>query len=199
MINRPYKLGLTGSIGMGKSTTANLFRELGIPVWDADAAVAALYEKEGAAVPLISAVLPDAIRDGAVDRAALKNKIAVDPEVLRTLEKIVHPLVQADRKAFAKVNSTAPILIFDIPLLFETNGDAEMDGVLVVTTSPDEQRRRVLDRGQMTEAEFEIILSRQLPDLEKRARADYVLETNSIDQTRADVVALIKKLEAKNA
>jgi dephospho-CoA kinase len=184
-----YRLGLTGSIGMGKSTTAQMFRDLGVPVWDADAAVHRLYE--GAAVAPVGALCPDAVKDGRIDRAALKDWIARDPAALAKLEAVVHPLVAADRAAFI-AQADAPLVVLDIPLLFETGAD--VDGVLVVSASPDMQRARVLDRPGMDAAQFERILARQMPDAEKRARADFVIETLDMDSTRAAVQNLVSKL-----
>lgn len=189
-----YRLGLTGSIGMGKSTTAGFFREAGVPVWDADDAVHRLYAFGGAAVGPITNLCPDAIQNGAVDRAALKAWIAADDSALQKIESVVHPLVAADRAQFLSDHADAPILLLDIPLLFETNAETWLDGVLVVTTSPDEQRRRVMTRPGMDEETFQTILARQTPDAEKCARADFVIETISLEQTRAAVETLIAQI-----
>ena len=189
-----YILGLTGSIGMGKSTTAQFFREAGVPVWDADAAVHRIYAKGGAAVEPISRLCPDATAIGKVDRDALKKWIARDDTALAQLEKIVHPLVAADRAEFIAANTDAPLIVLDIPLLFETGSAANMDGVLVVSVDAEEQRRRVLARETMTEEMFASILARQTPDAEKRAMADFVIETYDLDSTRADVMKLIDRL-----
>lgn len=191
---RPYRLGLTGSIGMGKSTTAGFFREFGVPVWDADAAVHRLYAPGGAAVGPVGALCPAAIVDGAIDRGALKDWIAQDKEALAKLEAVVHPLVAEDRAAFV-AGAQAPLVVLDIPLLFEVGAD--VDGVLVVTAPPEVQRARVLARPGMTEAQFEAILARQMPDAEKRARADFVIETLDMDSTRQDVRNLVELLGAK--
>jgi dephospho-CoA kinase len=188
-----HRLGLTGSIGMGKSTTAQMFRDAGIPVWDADAAVHRLYAKDGVAVGSVGALCPEAIEDGAVSRDRLKEALAKDPDLLSRLEKIVHPLVAEDRKAFLADNTTAPLIVLDIPLLFET-GNSDIDSILVVSTDPEAQRARVLARPGMTEEMFTRILARQLPDAEKRARADHVIETNTLEQTRAAVADLIETL-----
>ncbi len=188
-----HLLGLTGSIGMGKSTTAQMFRDAGVPVWDADAAVHEIYSKGGAAVPFFQEKLPQSVIDGAVSRAVLKDLIATNPSVIKTLEDIVHPLVANQRAAFL-AQQNAPLVVFDIPLLFETNAQSWLSSVLVVTAPADVQKERVLTRGQMTEALFEQILSRQMPDAEKRSRADYVIETLTLDGTRAAVQKLITEL-----
>lgn len=185
-----FRLGLTGSIGMGKSTTAGLLAAEGLPVWDADAAVHRLYEKGGAAVAPIASLCPEAIVDGAVNRPALKAALAQKPSLLAQLETIVHPLVAADRAAFL-AQVTADIVVFDIPLLFEKGTEAEMDATLLVTAPPDLQRARVLARPGMTEAQFALILSRQMPDAEKRARATHIVETLSLESVAAYVRALI--------
>ena len=198
-MNRPFRLGLTGSIGMGKSTTARLFAESGVPVWDADATVHALYAPGGAAVAPIAQAFPAVVVDGAVDRARLRKALGDDKQALLRLESIVHPLVQADREAFIAAQETAPLVLLDIPLLYETGAEAACDAVLVVTAAPEVQRQRVLARGQMTADQLDLILSRQLPDAEKRRRADHVIETLSLDQTRAAVQNLIAKIGAKHA
>jgi dephospho-CoA kinase len=188
-----FILGLTGSIGMGKSTTAQMFRALGVPVWDADATVHTLYGKGGAAVEPVRALAPDAIVDGAVDRGRLREAIARDQTLLRRLETVVHPLVAEDRAGFLEQHAAAPLVVLDIPLLFETRGDAACDATLVVSTTPEEQRRRVLARGT-SEATLAELLSRQMPDAEKRARATYVIATDTLDGTREDVANLVSHL-----
>lgn len=198
-MRKPFRLGLTGSIGMGKSTTAGLFAQAGVPVWDADATVHALYEKGGAAVAPVAAAFPEVVVDGRVDRARLKARICADNEALFKLEKLVHPLVRTDRAAFLERHASAPIVLFDIPLLFETGAEQDCDAVLVVTAAPEVQRARVLDRGQMSAAELDMILTRQMPDAEKRARADHIIETRSLDQTRAAVRDLIESIRAGHA
>lgn len=198
-MTRPFLLGLTGSIGMGKSTTAAMFAQAGVPVWDADATVHALYAPGGAAVAPIAAAFPEAVVDGAVDRTALKARLAADKQALFQLESIVHPLTTAARAGFVAAHADAPLLLLDIPLLFETGADAACDAVLVVTAPPEVQRARVLQRGTMTKDQLNLILSRQMPDAEKRARADYVIETLSLEQTRAAVQDLIGKLGAAHA
>jgi len=195
----PFRLGLTGSIGMGKSTTAAMFAEAGVPVWDADAAVHRLYAPGGAAVPAIAALHPAAVRDGAVDRAALKEWIARDPAALGQIERAVHPLVAADREAFLADAQAKPLVLLDIPLLFETGADAQMDATLVVSAPPEVQRARVLARPGMTPAQFDLILSRQMPDADKRARATWVIETNGLEATRAAVQDLIETIRARHA
>ena len=193
-----WKLGLTGSIGMGKSTTAAMFRDEGVPVWDADATVHKLYAKGGPAVAPIGQEFPDAIVDGAVDRDQLKQIIAKDATVLPKLEAIVHPLVAADRAEFLDTNK-AELVVFDIPLLFETGADTWLDSVLVVTSPQDVQAKRVLDRGTMSPYQFQMILSRQMPDSEKRSRADHVIETLTLDATRAAVRNLIAELKTRQS
>jgi dephospho-CoA kinase len=171
-------LGLTGSIGMGKSTTAKLFAEAGVPVYDADAAVHQLYE--GEAAPLIEAAFPGTTAGGKVDRAKLSERVVHDPAAMRQLESIVHPMLGASRqKFFADAEAAgAPVVVVDVPLLFETGGEKRVDAVVVVTTSPELQRERVLARGTMDEEKFNSILARQLPDAEKRKRADFVVDTS---------------------
>lgn len=192
----PYVLGLTGSIGMGKSTTAQMFRDEGVPVWDADASVHALYAKGGAAVAPVGALCPQAVVDGAIDRQRLKHWIAQDSTALRQLEGVVHPLVAADRAAFI-AGTDAPLVVLDVPLLLE--GGTPVDGVLVVTAPPEVQRARVLARDGMTAQQFDMILSRQMPDADKRARADFIIETVDMDSARAKVRDVIAKLGAGDA
>lgn len=191
-----FRLGLTGSIGMGKSTTARMFRELGHPVWDADAAVHRLYAPSGAAVEPVGQAFPGAVIDRQVDRAALKALLARDPAGFSRLEVIVHPLLAQDRAAFLRSNRAAPIVVFDIPLLFETGGDAGMDGVAVVSASAATQRRRVLERPGMTEADFAIILDRQMPDAEKRRRADWIIPTETLSEARQTVEDICKEIQS---
>lgn len=172
-------IGLTGSIGMGKSTTAAMFADLGCPVFDADDAVHQLYAKGGKAVPLIRAVFPDAIKAGAVDRAVLGRHMRADPLNLKVLESFIHPWVGEMRQAFLQKakRDGAQAVVFDIPLLFETGGDKHADAAVVVTAPADVQRERVLARPNMSPALFEKLLARQMPDPEKRARADYIIST----------------------
>ncbi|MEN8894774.1 MAG: dephospho-CoA kinase [Yoonia sp.] len=191
-------VGLTGSIGMGKSKTAAMFADEGIPVWDADASVHKLYAKNGAAVAVVGAQYPDVIEDGLVSREKLRDLIAADPTVLDQLQSLVHPLVAADRAAFI-VDQTSDIILLDIPLLFET-GAADLCNAIVVVTAPaDIQRARVMARGEMSQADFEMILSRQLPDDEKRKRADFIIETLTLDTARAAVRDIVKQLRARHA
>ncbi|WP_432255194.1 dephospho-CoA kinase [Limimaricola sp. AA108-03] len=188
-----FRLGLTGSIGMGKSTTARMFADEGLPVWDADAAVHRLYGRGGAAVAPIGAAFPAAVIDGAVSRPALKEIIAADPEALPRIEAIVHPLVQADREAFVAARS-ADIVVLDVPLLYETGGATEMDAVVVVSAPAETQAARVLARPGMTRPQFEAILARQMPDVEKRAKADYLIETTSLEAARQGVREVIARI-----
>ncbi len=191
-------VGLTGSIGMGKTTTAKMFADEGIPVWDADATVHRLYAKNGAAVAVVAAQFPQVIENGLVSREKLRDLIATDSTVLDQLQSLVHPLVAADRAAFI-ADQTSDIILLDIPLLFET-GAADLCDVIVVVTAPaDTQRTRVMARGEMSEADFEMILSRQLPDAEKRKRADYIVETLSLETARAAVRDIVKQLRANHA
>lgn len=194
---KPLVLGLTGSIGMGKSTTAAMFAEAGIPVWDADAAVHALYAPGGAGTRAIGDLVPDAVTPQGVDRTVLRDHISRDPTLLSRVEAVVHPLVAADREAFLARHATRDIVLLDIPLLFEAGGAEAVDRIVVVTTDADEQRRRVLSRGNMDEATFERLLSRQLPDAQKRARADHVIRTDGLAQTRKSVESLIEQLRGE--
>lgn len=173
-----------------------MFADLGVPVWDADATVAVLYSKGGRAVPAIKNLVPDAVTAGKVDREALRRAISKDPELLAKIEAAVHPLVARDRDDFVARNQTAELILLDIPLYFETGAKLNLE-VLVVTASEDTQRERVLARGTMSEKEFEMIKARQMPDAEKRDRADYVIETLSLEQTRQEVQTLVEKLKAK--
>jgi dephospho-CoA kinase len=190
-----FVLGLTGSIGMGKSTTAKMFADEGIPVWDADATVHRLYQPGQPAALAVGQVFPQAMTpDGTVNRATLRAMINDDPSVLDRLNAIVHPLVAQDRAAFLAAQP-APIVLLDVPLLFETGLAASCDAVAVVSAPEDIQRARVLARGT-TEEELAILLSRQLPDAEKRARADYLIPTTSLEaasQAVKDVLANIRR------
>ncbi|MEM6658992.1 MAG: dephospho-CoA kinase [Pseudomonadota bacterium] len=190
-----FALGLTGSIGMGKSTTSQMFVDQGCALWDADAAVHRLYARGGSAIGPVAAVFPAAIVDGAVNRDTLKQIIAGDDLALKTLETLVHPLVAADRKAFRE-RATADILVFDIPLLFETGGDSEMDAVACVSVPAEVQKRRVMTRGRMSEAEFERFRAKQMPNDEKCARSDYVIVTDTLDHARAQVQDVVRQIRA---
>ena len=187
------KLGLTGSIGMGKSTTAKMFADEGCALWDADAAVHRLYSKGGAAVEPMREVFPKAVVDGAVSREALKEILAEQPDALTEIERIVHPLVTKDRSNFV-AEKAADIIVFDIPLLFETGGDAAMDVTVVVSAPAEIQRDRVLERGTMSDAQFQQILAKQMPDAEKRQRADYVILTDTLEHAREQVQAVVKDI-----
>ena len=190
-----FKLGLTGSIGMGKSTTAQMFADLGIPVWDADATVHKLYSAGGAAVPAIYELYPEAIEHGAVSRPVLKTLIQSNKKVLGDLERIVHPLVADDRQNFLET-SESDIVLLDIPLLFETNGDKHMDAIACVDIDPETQRERVLQRSTMTEEQFEQILNKQLPNDVKCSQSDFVIRTDNFDHAKeqvAHIIELIRK------
>jgi dephospho-CoA kinase len=181
-------LGLTGSIGMGKSTTAKLFAEAGVPVYDADATVHLIYE--GEAAPLIEAAFPGTTVDGKVDRAKLSAQVVHDPAAMKRLEQIVHPLLGAHHRKFLEdaERSGAAVAVVDVPLLYETGGEKRVDAVVVVTTNPELQRQRILARDNMTEEKLAAILARQLPDAEKRKRADFVVDTsNGLDPVRAQI------------
>ena len=181
-------LALTGSIGMGKSTVAGMFADAGIPIFDADAVVRALQGTGGRLVPLIEERFPGTTREGAVDREALSAVVLSDRDSLAALEAMIHPAVHHERTRFIVEHGDAPALLFDIPLLFETGGDQAFDKVIVVSARPELQRERVLLRPGMTERKFEQILARQLPDAEKRARADFIVDTSgTLDETRAQV------------
>lgn len=188
-------LGLTGSIGMGKSTTARMFAEAGIPVHDSDEAVHRLYS--GIAAPLVEAAFPGTVVDGVVDRAELGRRVIGDREAIARLEKIIHPLVRADADAFLERHRAAgaAIAVLDIPLLFETNGRGRVDKVVVVTAPAEVQRERVLARPGMTVEKFEAILAKQVPDAEKRRQADFVIDTSEgLDSARRQVDAVIHSL-----
>jgi dephospho-CoA kinase len=193
-------LGLTGSAGMGKSTTAGFFREAGVPVWDADAAVHRLYAEGGAGVMAIAELAAAAIGGGAVDRARLREAVVAEPGLLGRIEAAIHPLVAADRAAFlaAARDAGAALAVCDIPLLYETGAERWLDRVLVVTAPHEAQRTRVLARPGMTEAALAMVLARQLPDADKRRRADFVIDTGlGLDHARAAVQDLIAKLKSE--
>jgi len=195
-----YLIGLTGSIGMGKSATATLFQEAGVPVYDADAAVHALYEKGGVAVAPIGALVPAAIIDGAVDRTILGQHVLKDVDKLKALEAIVHPLAgqsQVDFLSQAQADK-APAVVLDIPLLFETGGEAFVDCVVVVSAPFEMQKQRVLARAGMSEERFNDILAKQVPDEDKRAKADFIVDSAiSIEDARTQVHAILEAIKGR--
>ena len=200
MAERPFLIGLTGSIGMGKSETAKLFARLGIPVYDSDAAVHRLYEPGGAAVKKIAEAFPGTVREGRVDRAALSRQLAGDDVAFKRLESIVHPLVaEENRKFLAKaIADGADMVVQDIPLLFETGGHARMDAVVVVSAPAELQRKRVLQRPGMTAEKLDQILSRQMSDEEKRAKAHFVVETDKgLEHAFEQVKSIVATLKAR--
>jgi dephospho-CoA kinase len=197
-MTRPLVLGLTGSIGMGKSTVAAMFERLGVPVFDADREVRRMQGPGGALVPAIEAAFPGCTGPRGVDRPALGAGVFGDPAALARLEAIVHPAVRAAREAFLLEHAGAPLVVFDIPLLFEKGGIDEVDQVLVVSAAPEIQRARVLARDNMSPERFADILALQLPDREKRARADFVIDTGRpLAATEEEVRALVEKLGAE--
>jgi len=194
-MTKPFILGLTGSIGMGKSAVAAMFRGLGVPVFDADAAVHELQGPGGACLAPIERAFPGTTGENGVDRQKLGAAVFGDPAALKVLEGIVHPEVAEMRRAFLADSAEAPLIVFDIPLLFEKTGQHGLDAVVVVSAPPEAQRARVLARPGMTEAKFEQILGLQVPDAEKRARADYVIDTGtSLAETRHAVQDLVHRL-----
>lgn len=197
---RPLLIGLTGSIGMGKSTTAAMFREAGVPVWDADAAVHRLYRAGGAGAMTIARMRPEAVGPEGVNRDVLKTWIAADPAALGQIEAAIHPLVAAHRAEFV-ASAEADIVVLDIPLLFEIGAEDQVNLVLVVTAPEEVQRARVLSRPDMSDAQLAAILGRQVPDAEKRRRADLVVETVDMDDTKEKIATLLARLreERKDA
>jgi dephospho-CoA kinase len=192
---RPFVLGLTGSIGMGKSTVAGMFAELGVPVFDADAVVRRLQGPGGSLVEPIEAAFPGTTGPAGVDRAKLGAAVFDDPAALARLEAIVHPAVRAARAVFLREHPGAPLVVLDIPLLFEKGGADEVDAIAVVSAPPEVQRARVLARPGMTAERLGDVLALQMPDAEKRARADYVIDTGvTLAGTRAEVARLVEKL-----
>jgi dephospho-CoA kinase len=188
-------IGLTGSIGMGKSTTMQLFAEQGVPVYDADAAVHAVYA--GEAVPVVEAAFPGTTADGKVDRQKLSARVLGNPDALKKLEQIVHPMLGAHRQQFLAdaEKSGAPVAVLDVPLLFETGGEKRVDAVVVVSAPAEMQRARVLARENMTQEKLDAILARQTPDAEKRRRADFVVDTSSgLDPVRAQIRDILAKV-----
>jgi len=200
-MSAPVIVGLTGSIGMGKSTVAQMFRDEGVPVFDADAEVHRLQGPGGKLLAAIEARFPGTTGAAGVDRAKLAAAVLGDDAAMKALEAIVHPAVGIERAAFLAAHADAPLIVFDVPLLFETGGDARVDKVVVVSAAPEVQRARTLARPGMTEAKLDAILARQTPDAEKRARADVVIATDtSRDETRAAVrrlVACLRPLDAR--
>ncbi len=194
---RPFVIGLTGSIGMGKSETAKLFAAEGVPVHDADAATARLYGQGGAAVAAVARAFPGAVKNAAVDRAALSALIVNDPSELQKLEALVHPLVAAERDAFLQTVD-APLVLFDVPLLFETGGQADMDAIVVASAPEAVQRQRVLSRPGMTDEKFQALKARQLPDAQKRQQAHYVVMTDKgLDHARQQVKMILADIRNK--
>lgn len=191
-----FKLGLTGSIGMGKSTTAQMFAEEGFPVWDADAAVHRLYAKGGAGVRPIGEVFPNVIVDSAVSREELRQTVKDKADALAKIEQIVHPLVARDRETFLASAST-DIAVLDIPLLFETGGQAAMNAVACVSVSPEVQEKRVMARGTMTQDAFDQIRSKQMSNDEKCALSDFVIVTDTVDHARAQVQNVIRQIRER--
>lgn len=195
-MTKPFVLGLTGSIGMGKSTTAQMFADKGILVWDADATVHQLYSGDSPAVRQIADMLPEAVENQTVNRETLKRFIAKDQEILQKLEAIVQPLIAKSRADFIE-NATSDIVIIDHPLLLESKSDTYCDAVLVVTVDAQTQRDRVLSRGTMDQATLDIILAKQMPDAEKRKRADFIVETTTLDAARAQVQTVVEQIRER--
>ena len=189
----PFLIGLTGSIGMGKTTTAKIFSDFGLPVWDADAAVHRLYSPGGEAVDAIKSICAEAIEDNGVNRTRLKAWIAENKDGFKKLEAVVHPLVAADRAQFI-ANSDAQIVVLDIPLLFENGGQADMDAVACVTVDAQTQEARVMARGTMTYDQFQTILAKQMDNAKKCALSDYVIETDTIEHAREQVHAVVQNI-----
>ena len=192
-----FKLGLTGSIGMGKTTTAKVFAAHGCGIWNADAAVHRLYERNGAAVAAIGAVFPQIIANATVDRQAMRQLIASNPKALSQIEKIVHPLVAQDRKNFTETASQQ-ILVYDIPLLFETKANDWLDAVICVYIDSTEQQRRVIARGTMTITELEFIRDKQMPIADKLSLSDFKIITDTKDGVAQQVAAIIKKIKRRS-
>lgn len=193
------RLGLTGSIGMGKSTVAAMFAAEGVPVFDADAAVHRLQGPDGALVADIEALFPGTTGAGGVDRGSLAERVLGEPEALRRLEELIHPIVAREREAFLAAHAGAPLVLLDIPLLFEAGGSSEVDKIAVVSAPPEVQRARVLARPGMSPEKLDRILARQLPDAEKRARADFVIDTGTpVAETRRAVRRIVACLTGRS-
>ena len=190
----PFLLGLTGSIGMGKTTTAGFFADAGVSVWSADSAVHRLYAQSKSVIDAVCDKFPNALKNGQINRDALMVYLRDNPKDFALLESIIYPFIAQDRLDFIAKNLDSSLIVFDIPLLFENNLQTEFNAVLVVSTDAENQRKRVWARPKMTIKKLDIILGKQMPDEEKRARADYVIETLTFDKTRAQVHDLIEKL-----
>lgn len=202
MAERPFLLGLTGSIGMGKSETAKMFAELDVPVYDADATVHAVYAPGGDAVTPIAEMFPGCVKDGRIDRTALAVQVVGNASALAQLEAIVHPIVREKQKAFIAeaTQQGADIIVLDIPLLYETGAQDRLDGVVVVSAPEPLQRERVLNRDGMTAEKLDHILARQMPDAEKRAKADFVVDTGQgLEHARAQVRKIVDEIRARRA
>ena len=189
-----YVLGLTGSIGMGKSMTAQMFANHGVPIWDADAVVRKLYVTGGLGATLIAQYYPEAIEDRAVSRSKLRKLIEVNPNVLDEIQTLIHPLVAADRAAFL-INATAKVVLLDIPLLFEMGTDVLCDSIIVVSVPAHIQKNRVLARNEMTEIDFKLLLARQLPDAQKRSKARWVISTLTLDGAQSHVKDILTEID----
>ncbi len=192
-------VGLTGSIGMGKSTVAQMFVAEGVAVFDSDQAVHELYSKDGAAVVPVESAFPGVTRDGAIDRAELSRRVVGNEAAMKQLERIVHPMVREAQQRFFRAHGGEPVVLLDIPLLFETGRGGEVDRIVVVSAPPEVQRARVLARSGMSAEKFGAILARQTPDAEKRAHADFVIDTGvSLEQTRTQVRAVLDALREQD-
>ncbi len=191
-----YVLGLTGSIASGKSTAASYFRAAGVPVWDADSAVARIYAQNRDAISRVSEICPEAASEGVIDRDVLRRCIRITPSLLGKIEAIVHPLVRADRDAFIErvAESGSRLVVCEIPLLFETGAETSCDGVLAMVTTPEERRRRALARPGMSEETLSVLLGRQISDEERLSRADFVIESGSFFSVEREVGALIDRI-----
>lgn len=192
-------IGLTGCIGMGKSTTLKMFKSKGVLAWCADEAVIRLYSMGGAAVEYVKKISPGSIIKGSVSKEKLREDIKKRPELLKQLEKIVNPLLKNDRKKFLLQNAKEKILIFDLPLLFENKLEKEFDLIITVSVSEEIQKKRVLKRKTMDKSLFSFIKSKQMPDKDKRKRADYVFQTNSLEKTEKEVDDLLRKIGFRDA